>query len=182
MIQVAKTWFHGLTIAPDCHVCPLHGQDKVLPCGYMPNRICFVGEGPGATESREGKGFVGMSGQDLWNMTENGPEHYSREDVWVTNAALCLPKPKKLQSGARLDLLEVKRKSVWACRRRLIHELLTVTQGHSGAVIVPIGGMSLESIMGQANMKIMSHRGAVLELDLWEVWDDVERERKAGRR
>ncbi|MEC8727683.1 MAG: uracil-DNA glycosylase [Pseudomonadota bacterium] len=51
--------------------------------------IMFIGEAPGADEDRQGKPFVGVSGQLLNRMLSS--IHMPREDVYVTNTILWRP-------------------------------------------------------------------------------------------
>lgn len=81
-------YFHGLLYPPDCNECPLMNEPKVYPDGPIPADIAFCGEEPGGVEVRQGRGFVGPSGQLLWKLCEQAD--ISRDEVWVTNASLCV--------------------------------------------------------------------------------------------
>jgi DNA polymerase len=52
-------------------------------------RVCFFGEGPGAEEDRQGRPFVGRSGQLLTKMIEACS--FRREDVYILNTVKCRP-------------------------------------------------------------------------------------------
>jgi len=164
-------YYHGLIVQPDCHQCPLQFDTKVLPDGPSPTRLCFVGEGPGYNEVQEGKGFVGASGQLLWHLAE--AKGVTRDMVWVTNGALCKPREVRLSSGAILSETLVKSMSVNACRRRLIGELLAVTQGDPMAVIVPLGNLALQALSPRKGGGIFKYRGSLQNIDLQELWNQV---------
>ena len=168
-------YYQGLLYNPDCNMCPLSGCKKVLPDGPIPAKLCFVGEGPGVVEEIEGRGFVGKSGYILWTLA--AAYGAKREDIWTSNAALCRPREIKLATGFTLKEQTVKELSVKACRKRLLYELLYVTQGDPSAVIVPIGNLALRSLAlstGRKNMGIYKYRGAVLEVDLQKAWQEAQ--------
>ena len=171
------TYWQGLLLQPDCHACPLRGSTMVLPNGPIPTKLCFVGEGPGRSEVAQGQGFVGDSGKVLWKLAAAYGAH--RDDIWVTNAALCAPRDVTLTTGAVLPLKQVKDLSVNACRRRLIYELLYVTGGDPTAVIVPIGNLALRALCDRKNATIYKYRGAVMEVDLPKLWQEVSQQQAA---
>ena len=167
-----KRYYQGSIVEPDCNRCPLRGCRKVLPDGMLPSKLCFVGENPGAQEEREGRGFVGPSGKLLWYLA--GAVGISREDCWVSNASLCRPRDVRFSTGATLNKEAVVKMSAECCKRRLIGELLTVTQGDPKAVIVPLGNVSMKSLMPyRKNMRVMSYRGSIMPLDLQVLWNEV---------
>ena len=51
--------------------------------------LCFIGEGPGADEDREGLPFVGKAGELLDKMI--GAMGYKRDDVYICNIVKCRP-------------------------------------------------------------------------------------------
>ena len=153
---------------PDCSQCPLRHKKKVLPDGPAPASIAIVGEGPGKNEERQGRGFVGASGEVLWQMCAQ--LGIRREDVWVTNAALCYPEKVRLKaSGAVLPLEEVKRLSTHYCRPRLAAELNAVRP----RVIIPIGNYALRSLTGIREAKITKYRGSITAVDLAVLQQEV---------
>ena len=168
-----STYFKGIvSVEPDCDKCPLRYKRKVLPDGPIPARIAFVGEGPGHYEERQGRGFVGPSGNLLWDHI--GPAiGMRREDVWVSNSALCRPEPVKLSSGAVLPIDTVKELSRLCCHRRLIEELRAVNP----EVIVPLGRLALKSLSGIPNASIYAYRGSRMEIDLHAMAEQLEKER-----
>lgn len=170
----APYYYHGLIVQPDCHLCPLRGDRMVLPDGIYPAKLCIVGEGPGTSEVREGRGFVGATGKAQWVMCANGgdPSGFTREQVWTSNCALCQPRKVLLASGATLGLDLVKKLSAKACRRRLIGELLSVTQGNPEAVVVAVGRLAFETLTGNRG-KINDYRGSVNPVDLQKLWEEV---------
>jgi uracil-DNA glycosylase family 4 len=75
----------------ECTACPLHKTRIQAVPGYGPvtARIMAVGEGPGETEDREGKPFVGAAGQLLTRLLE--AVGLDRRDIYITNIIKCRP-------------------------------------------------------------------------------------------
>jgi len=153
---------HGiLAVAPACEHCPLRYKRKVLPDGPVPAKFAFIGEEPGRTEERKGRGFVGPSGRLLWD--ELGPAcGFTRDDVWVTNTLLCRAEKVKLANGAMLPKEMVKEMAANCCRQRLISELQVVDP----VVVVPLGNIALRTLTQITRAKIYGYRGSRLEVDL----------------
>ena len=158
-------YYHGLiSTHPDCHLCPLRFKAKVLPDGPVPARIAFVGEAPGRMEQAKGKGFVGPSGQLLWQHL--GPAcGFTREEVWVTNGILCQDEDVLLTTGAVLPRDTVRKMAAEHCHRRLIDELTVVNP----TVIVPLGTVALHQLLGKKHAGIYGYRGSISEVNLAEI-------------
>ncbi|GIK75237.1 MAG: uracil-DNA glycosylase [Chloroflexota bacterium] len=74
-----------------CRRCPLAvGRIHAVPGeGNLNALVMFVGEGPGADEDRQGRPFVGRSGQFLnETLARLG---IARTDVYITNVVKCRP-------------------------------------------------------------------------------------------
>jgi DNA polymerase len=61
----------------------------VFADGNPASDIMFIGEAPGADEDRQGKPFVGVSGQLLNRMLSS--IHMPREEIYITNTILWRP-------------------------------------------------------------------------------------------
>jgi len=169
--RYAKTdgpYLHGvLAEQPDCANCPLRYDIKVLPDGPVPAKIAFVGEEPGDRELVEGRGFVGPSGQLLWQMAADAG--LKREQVWVSNAALCKARKIVLKNRAERNIAWVKAVAAQCCRRRLLSELVVVDP----IVVVPLGNWALWSSSDIPNARIYAYRGSRLEVNLQELFAKV---------
>lgn len=75
----------------DCNRCELHQGRTHLVFGEGDENadLMFVGEAPGAEEDKQGRPFVGRSGQLLTKMIE--AMGISREDVYIANVVKCRP-------------------------------------------------------------------------------------------
>jgi uracil-DNA glycosylase len=74
-----------------CTKCDLYkGRTKAVP-GEGPTHaeIMFIGEGPGASEDKQGRPFVGASGKFLDELLAQAG--VTRADVWITNVVKCRP-------------------------------------------------------------------------------------------
>lgn len=158
---------------PDCQSCPLRGQPQVLPDGEVPTRLCIVGESPGQWEAREKRGFIGPSGMLLWTWAARAGIY--REKVWVSNATLCLPPQHriKLVTGAEVSREECLATAMACCRRRLVSELITVTQADPRATIIPVGKLALRALTNIKDPKIYAYRGSVIQIDLQALWEEL---------
>jgi uracil-DNA glycosylase family 4 len=74
-----------------CELCPLHEKrtNAVPGTGSDKTDLMFIGEGPGATEDKEGIPFCGAAGKVLTEMIEM--IGYSRNEVFITNVVKCRP-------------------------------------------------------------------------------------------
>ncbi|MBN1374158.1 uracil-DNA glycosylase [Candidatus Dojkabacteria bacterium] len=75
----------------DCSACRLReNATQVVPgAGSLNAEIMFIGEGPGATEDKEGLPFVGSAGKFLNELLES--IGLSRNKVFITNIVKCRP-------------------------------------------------------------------------------------------
>jgi uracil-DNA glycosylase len=74
-----------------CTRCELHRSRTEAVPGEGPAHaeIMFIGEGPGATEDKQGRPFVGASGRFLDQLLEQAG--VTRTDVFITNVVKCRP-------------------------------------------------------------------------------------------
>lgn len=162
-------YYHGLIAQPDCTSCPLIHDTKVYPDGPVPARLAFVGEEPGDQELSEGRGFVGPSGQLLWMLAERAG--IKREDVWVSNAALCQARKIVLSNSAVIPKPVVKQMAAKACRSRLLKEICYV----GSPVVVPLGNWAGWALSDIQKFKIYAYRGSRIDVDLTRLCEMVER-------
>jgi uracil-DNA glycosylase len=71
-----------------CNLCK--GRTKAVPGEGSPQaKLLFIGEGPGFHEDKQGRPFVGPSGQLLEELLKN--IGLQRSDVFITNVVKCRP-------------------------------------------------------------------------------------------
>ncbi len=117
----------------DCNNCPLRTMGKFVPShGPEHADISFVGEGPGRMEAQQGIPFVGPSGRLLTLV--NNQFGINREEVFLTNAALCRP----------IDGSTPPKSAIQACRPRLLNEL----EAHGSHTVVALGNSASLGVLG----------------------------------
>jgi DNA polymerase len=161
-----------------CTKCPLHrGRTNAVP-GEGPGdaRILFIGEGPGFHEDKQGRPFVGASGQYLEELL--GKIGLRREQVFIANVIKCRP------PGNR----DPEPSEVAACREYLDRQIALIQP----SVIVTLGRYSMERYFpGQSISRIhgqprragsvvyfpMFHPAAALRNPAWrtEMEKDIQR-------
>lgn len=82
------------TVAAEVRVCQLcslaAGRIQSVPGEGPPNaELMLIGEGPGQNEDKQGRPFVGASGQFLTTLI--AAAGYKREDVFIANVVKCRP-------------------------------------------------------------------------------------------
>lgn len=88
--EAGLRYYRGLASA--CQACELHKGRKHVVCGEgLAERpvLAFVGEAPGAEEDRQGRPFVGRSGELLTSLLAG--IGLSREQVFIVNTLQCRP-------------------------------------------------------------------------------------------
>lgn len=152
-----------------CQRCRLaNGRTKAVPgYGNYQAVTMFVGEGPGFEEDRQGRPFVGRSGQFLTEMLNS--VGIQREDVYITNVVKCRPPdnrdPLPEELGACGDYL--------ARQVELINPRIIVTLGRysmqrwlPGAAITKVHGQVRNIGRGRVVLA-MFHPAAALRNPQW---------------
>jgi uracil-DNA glycosylase family 4 len=124
------------TLRPQCSRCGLHQtceSPKMPPAGQGRRRILIVGEAPGRQEDRDGKPFVGDSGDLLRRLLLRcGVD--MRADCVITNALICRPPRNDIDDPKKIEF----------CRPNV----LDVIRRHDPTVIVCLGKYAVKSVIG----------------------------------
>jgi DNA polymerase len=116
----------------------------------------LVGEAPGYDEDKEGKLFIGRSGQLLTRILED-EIGVNRDDIFITNAVKCRPFTKQVhEHGNR----QPTNQEVDACFLYLLEEIKEVQP----CVIVALGGTAFHALAGDYATSISDARESVWEL------------------
>lgn len=141
----------------DCLKCPLselRPTQVVNGIGPLDSKIMIIGEAPGSEEDVKGEPFVGRAGQKLNSMLTRVGVH--RTQIRITNACRCFPKLRTIE-GFRAPSYE----EIETCLPYLEEEIKVVKPN----VIVPVGNVALQAILGTKKAKIGEYRGK-------EIWSD----------
>jgi len=119
-----------------CTKCGLHSArtQTVFARGSTDAELCFVGEGPGADEDRQGFPFVGKAGQLLDRMI--AAMGFARDDVYVCNIVKCRPPDNRKPEPDEMA----------ACKPYLREQLELVAP----KVIVALGATAVEGLIGMS--------------------------------
>lgn len=136
----------------DCELA----NDCITVCmdayGYNKKNIMIVGEAPGEEEDKQGRPFVGRSGQYLRAIFEGFGLNVDRDCI-VTNACRCRPKDNKTPTPKQIN----------ACRNRLLADI----EKYKPKVLFLFGDVACKSYLGKGVGDI---RGYVIpEKDRWIV-------------
>jgi DNA polymerase III subunit alpha len=115
----------------DCELCD-EGRKPVTNSMGGTN-ILLVGEAPGKDEDREGIGFTGRVGNQLWKALAVDDLH--RDDFHISTVVKCFPKKSK----------QVKKSHISACRRHLELEIKKINP----PLILAFGNTCLKFFKGQ---------------------------------
>lgn len=154
--------------------CP--GATQVVPGEGNPQaRIVLVGEAPGEQEDRDGRPFVGRSGQLLDRILSEA--EVPREEVWITNAVKCRP---VLFEGDRMRNRPPKVSEVRAWSACLHEELRLI----GPQVLVGLGAVAGRALLGQ-DFKLTQergrwHRDALLGTETLVTWHPAYLLRQKG--
>lgn len=105
----------------DCKRCGLSQTRKnlVFGEGNPTASVLFIGEGPGADEDRQGRPFVGKSGELLTRMIE--AMGLTRNDVFIANIVKCRPPGNRdPEPGEILSCIPVLRRQIEIINPKLI--------------------------------------------------------------
>ena len=150
-----------------CDLCK--GRTKAVPGeGNSQAKILFIGEGPGFHEDKQGRPFVGPSGQLLQELLKS--INLKREDVFITNVVKCRPTDNRDPLPAEIE----------ACNDYLDRQIAAIQP----KVIVTLGrhsmakffsGEKISAIHGRARKKDgyicipMFHPAAALRTESYKI-------------
>lgn len=129
------------TVAAACRKCQIGytRTNNVYGEGDPCARLMVVGEGPGETEDRLGRPFVGRAGQLLDQML--AAIELPREDVYICNTVKCRP---TFAEGERLKNRAPEPLEMANCRAYLDEQIEII----SPAVILALGAPAAKSFLG----------------------------------
>ncbi|HEX6554969.1 MAG TPA: uracil-DNA glycosylase, partial [Ktedonobacteraceae bacterium] len=124
-----------------CDLCK--GRTKAVPGEGSPHaKILFIGEGPGFHEDKQGRPFVGPSGQFLEELLKS--IGLKRSDVFITNVVKCRPPENR-------DPLPVE---INACNDYLERQIAALKP----LVIVTLGRVSMAKFFGGEKISVIHGR------------------------
>lgn len=117
-----------------CRACPLaESKTHYVPGEGAPKPdVMFIGEGPGETEDRFGRPFIGNAGQLLTKIIEK--MGYQRSEVYISNVVKCRPPQNREPSPDE----------VAACKPFLLRQI----EALDPKVIVCLGRVAFGHLLG----------------------------------
>ncbi|KKL82866.1 hypothetical protein LCGC14_1980490 [marine sediment metagenome] len=138
----------------NCQKCRLSQSrlNTVPGEGNLNASIMIIGEGPGKSESEQGRPFVGRSGELLnsWLMKEL---NLKREDVYITNIVKCRPPNNR----------DPKPDEVEKCISYLNRQIEIIKP----KIIITLGRVALQSLFNNNELRITRERGR------WRTYNNI---------
>ena len=139
-----------------CTACPLGSLGRtnvVFGEGNPDAELMFIGEAPGREEDKQGRPFVGRSGQLLNRILELAG--IKRPDIFITNIVKCRPPNNRKPLPLEINI----------CKKILLSKQIKIIRPKT---ICTLGSAAIQGLL-EKNVKITKLRGALLQLDAINV-------------
>src|SRR5947208_15311635 len=138
--EILKEVAAEVSTCASCDLCK--SRTRAVPGEGNPQaKILFIGEGPGFHEDKQGRPFVGPSGQLLQELLKS--INLKREDVFITNVVKCRPPNNRDPLPTEID----------ACNDYLDRQIAAIKP----RIVVTLGRYSMVKFFG--NEKISAIHG-----------------------
>ena len=129
----------------DCQRCKLskHRSKIVFGTGNPCARLMLIGEAPGREEDLQGQPFVGDAGMLLTRLILK--MGMKREDVYIANIIKCRPPMNR----------DPEEEEIATCREFIDRQIQIIKP----QVIMTLGRIALQALMGMPNLRITAARG-----------------------
>jgi uracil-DNA glycosylase len=131
-----------------CHL-GFNRRNIVFGDGNANAELMFIGEAPGEEEDKQGKPFVGRSGQ-LLNKALNYVK-INREDVYITNVVKCRPPNNRAPLPEEIKI----------CKSLFLEKQIKIIQPK---IIATLGSIATNAMLGEA-IQITKIHGNVIHKD-----------------
>ncbi|MES2123181.1 MAG: uracil-DNA glycosylase [Gemmatimonadota bacterium] len=165
------------TVVAGCTACPLcSGRTLTVPGeGNPAARLMLIGEGPGETEDRTGRPFVGRAGELLDKILEN--IETPRGDVFIANVVKCRPPRNRAPlPDERAACMPYLHRQIELVRPRVLLALGSTAAEAMLGVKKPLGELRLKvHEWNGIPLVVTYHPAALLRNPNWKrpAWDDV---------
>lgn len=132
-----------------------NNEEIVLGSGSADARVILIGEAPGKDEVLLGKPFVGAAGKYLQNFLDI--LQLKREDIYITNAIKYRLFKINQKTGRKVNRPATKSEILGS--RPYLHSEINII---NPSIIVTLGNVPLESVLGKASYKIGEVHGKEL--------------------
>ncbi len=144
-----------------CGLCNTR-KNMVFGEGNMDAKVVILGEAPGAEEDREGRPFVGESGQilDVFLSETKLP----REEVFILNSVGCRPTVKNIDDKTGDSYIANRapsKEEKAACKERVLQTIYTIDP----YIIVALGQVALGTLLGRT-YQLAKMRGKVYTMHM----------------
>jgi uracil-DNA glycosylase len=142
---------YAMTDDPLAHA----GTNIVIYRGNPAAKLMIVGEAPGPEENKQGKPFVGKSGQ-LLDQILAAVQFDTNQDVFISNSVFRMPPGENGQNFRKPTRAEIEfyRPYVW--------QIINIINPH---IILLTGNVAIQSILGDPDPRITKLRGQWTEKD-----------------
>ncbi len=120
-------------------------NSTVFGHGNATSNILLLGEGPGADEDKQGKPFVGRSGQLLTMVLES--IGIQRDDIFITNTVFWRPPGNRAPTNQEMQLC-----------MPFVHRIIELVDPK---IIIALGSSSYKFLSNEANPRITKERGKI---------------------
>jgi len=131
-----------------CTACPLcQSRTLAVPGEGKPNAaVMIIGEGPGSSEDRTGRPFVGNAGRYLDHILE-GTE-FDRSDFFITNIVKCRPPSNRTPKTNEIE----------TCTSLYLNKQIELI---NPKLVLLLGGVAVKKMLGAKNVE--EARGRIME-------------------
>lgn len=131
-----------------CHL-GFNRRNIVFGDGNPDSELMLIGEAPGEEEDKQGKPFVGRSGQ-LLNKALNYV-HINRENIYITNVVKCRPPNNRAPLPEEIKI----------CKHLLLDKQIKIIQPK---IIVTLGSIATNAMLGEPTQITKIH-GSLISKD-----------------
>lgn len=146
--KLLEELYDTYTNSQECHVGYKNRKNIVFGEGNPDAKIMLIGEAPGEEEDKQGRPFVGRSGQLLNKVLELAK--IKREKLYITNVLKCRPPNNRAPNDNEIKI----------CKSLFLDKQIKIIRPR---IIVTLGSIATKALLEHDDIKITKIHGKIFK-------------------